>query len=102
MAEGLLKIARKFGPYRITSACRSTQEQERLYKAYLRGENEFPVAPPGHSAHQKGLAIDIARDDIDPFADLFLQLLGNDWANADSHLVWDKSDPIHFEYRPDS
>lgn len=84
----------------MTSACRSLRDQERLYAAYLRGENEFPVAPPGHSAHQKGLAIDISRPDVDPYNDLFLQLLGHDWAATDSHLIWDKSDPIHFEFRP--
>lgn len=100
MAEALLKLARKFGPYHITSSCRSMAEQTRLYQAYLQGQNEFPVAPPGKSAHQRGLAIDIARDDMDPYQDLFLQLLGSQWAAASPQLVWDKSDPIHFEYRP--
>lgn len=100
LVQALLSVARKYGPYRITSGCRSLRDQERLYAAYLAGQSEFPVAPPGHSAHQKGLAVDIARSDIDPFHDLFLHMLGSDWAATDSHLIWDKSDPIHFEYRP--
>jgi LAS superfamily LD-carboxypeptidase LdcB len=100
MAEHLLHIARKYGPYRVTSACRSEKEQERLYQAYLAGQNEFPVAPPGHSAHQRGLAVDISRPDIDPYQDLFLQLLGSAWRGSDPSLVWSESDPIHFEFRP--
>jgi LAS superfamily LD-carboxypeptidase LdcB len=100
MAEALLRLARKFGPYHITSSCRSTRQQERLYKAYLAGESDYPVAPPGHSAHQRGLAIDIARDDMDPHSDLFLHTLGQSWAAADPALRWSATDPIHFEYRP--
>jgi LAS superfamily LD-carboxypeptidase LdcB len=101
MAESLIRIARKYGNYHITSSCRSEQEQRRLYQAYLAGRNEFPVAPPGHSAHQRGLAVDIANRDIDPYRDLFLQLLGSSWVEADpDHLVWSREDPIHFEFRP--
>jgi LAS superfamily LD-carboxypeptidase LdcB len=100
MAEHLIRLARKFGPYEITSSCRSEQEQERLYQAYLAGQSEFPVAVPGHSAHQKGLAVDISRPDIDPYKDLFLFLLGDVWRSANPSLAWSESDPIHFEFRP--
>ncbi len=100
MAESLIRIARKFGPYRITSSCRSRSEQTRLYRDFLEGKTDFPVARPGHSAHQKGLAIDIARGDMDPYRDLFLHVLGQSWRSGDPSLVWDASDPIHFEWRP--
>ncbi len=100
MAESLIRIARKFGPYKITSSCRSRSEQTQLYRRFLAGESDFPVAPPGHSAHQKGLAIDIARGDMDPYRDLFLHVLGQSWRSGDPSLVWDASDPIHFEWRP--
>ena len=100
MAESLLRIARKFGPYRITSSCRTSAEQRRLYEDYLEGRNEFPVARPGHSAHQLGLAVDIARDDVDPYQDLFLFALGASWRDTDPSLKWSESDPIHFEWRP--
>jgi LAS superfamily LD-carboxypeptidase LdcB len=100
MAEHLLRLLRKFGPYKITSACRSEAQQRKLYQAYLDGKSEFPVAAPGHSAHQRGLAVDIARDDIDPFKDLVLHLVGASWREADPSLHWGESDPIHFEYRP--
>ena len=98
MAEHLLRLARKFGPYRFGSTCRTQAEQARLYKAYQEGRSEFPVAVPGHSAHQKGLAVDMDRPDMDPYTDLVLHLIGASWRQAG--LVWDESDPIHFEYRP--
>jgi len=100
MAESLLHIAQRYGPYRLTSGCRTWQEQTRLYQDYLEGRNAFPVAPPGHSAHQKGLAIDIARGDMDPYRDLFLHVLGAAWAAADPSLRWSATDPIHFEWNP--
>jgi len=100
MAESLLHYARRFGPYRITSACRSEQEQAKLYAAYKAGQSEFPAAAPGHSAHQRGLAVDMGRSDIDPYSDMVLHLIGASWRQADPSLVWDESDPIHFEWRP--
>ena len=98
MAEHLLRIARKFGPYRFGSTCRSEREQEKLYAN--RATNPFPVAAPGHSAHQRGLAVDMDRPDVNPFQDLFLHVLGASWREAGPGMVWDESDPIHFEWRP--
>lgn len=98
MAEHLIRFAKRFGPYRITSGCRTHREQARLRRLYEEGESEFPVAPVGHSAHERGLAVDIRRPDVDPFQDLFLHALGASWREAG--LVWGESDPIHFEMRP--
>ena len=100
MADSLLRVARRYGAFRVTSSCRSMAEQTKLYDDFLHGRNEFPVAPPGHSAHQKGLAIDIAQKGVDPYQDLVLWLLGASWRETDPSLVWDESDPIHFEWRP--
>lgn len=100
MAESLLRLARKFGPYRFTSTCRTTAEQAALYANYLQGNSDYPVAAPGHSAHQKGLAVDMAREDIDPHRDVVLWLIGASWREADPSLHWSESDPIHFEWRP--
>jgi len=100
MAESILSLARRFGPYRVTSACRSSREQAKLYADFLEGKSEFPVAPPGKSAHQKGLAVDIASESIDPYQDLVLHAIGASWRQADPSLVWSESDPIHFEWRP--
>lgn len=98
MAEHLLSVARKFGPYRFTSTCRNRAEQARLYAD--RENNPFPVAPPGHSMHERGLAVDMSRDDMDPYQDLVLHLIGASWRQADPSLHWSESDPIHFEWRP--
>jgi hypothetical protein len=100
MAEHLLRIAKRYGPYRFTSTCRTHAEQAKLYDDYLHGKNAFPVLPPGLSAHERGMAVDIARPDIEPHSDLFLHVLGASWREADPSLVWSESDPIHFEWRP--
>jgi len=100
MAESLLRFAKRYGPYRLTSACRSHKEQARLYDDYLQGRSEFPVAAPGHSAHERGLAIDMGRPDVDPYRDVVLHLIGASWRESDPSLVWNESDPIHFEWRP--
>lgn len=73
----------------ITSVRRSRARQARLYRAYLRGENPFPVAPPGKSAHEHGLAWDM----VGPLSELrrlgrLWRRWGGSWGGA--------RDPIHF------
>ena len=43
----------------VTSGRRSTREQARLYQLYIAGRSRLPAAPPGRSAHEYGLAIDV-------------------------------------------
>lgn len=43
----------------VTSGVRSLGEQERLYRDYQNGRSRLPAAPPGRSAHNYGLAIDV-------------------------------------------
>lgn len=43
----------------VTSGLRTYGEQTRLYMAYLAGRSRLPAAPPGRSAHNYGLAIDV-------------------------------------------
>ncbi|MFN7132665.1 MAG: D-alanyl-D-alanine carboxypeptidase family protein [Myxococcales bacterium] len=45
---------------KLTSGFRSMEEQERLYKELQDGKRSTPVAKPGFSNHQNGIAIDIA------------------------------------------
>ena len=96
----LLELVRRVKPYgfRMTSGCRSYSEQASLYRAYLAGNNPFPVAAPGRSAHQRGLAVDMDRPGHDPYSDPALLLLGRFWREAGG--TWGESDPIHFEIRP--
>lgn len=75
---------------RITSTFRSVAEQRRLYRAYLAGRHPLPVAPPGRSMHNYGLAIDlVARN---------LERLGAWWRSIGG--IWGgPSDPVHFSVR---
>lgn len=43
----------------VTSARRSHRQQVALYRRYVRGLSLYPVAPPGHSNHEHGLAVDL-------------------------------------------
>src|SRR5438552_2037519 len=49
----------------VTSGYRTYGEQARLYAA--RGSNPNPVASPGSSPHEKGLAVDIPTDSLSSF-----------------------------------
>lgn len=45
---------------RINSAKRDSEDQERLYNAWIaRGKTGMPVAEPGRSRHERGIAVDI-------------------------------------------
>lgn len=76
---------------RVTSTCRSNSEQQRLYRAFLRGETKYPVAPPGTSAHELGWAFDMVADTAEDLHDL-----GTVWKSWGG--VWSPSDEVHFEY----
>lgn len=71
----------------ITSGFRSRAKQEELWAN--RGSNPFPVAPPGTSMHERGLAIDVS--DREGFARAMAIAPPN--AKLYSKMA---SDPIHF------
>lgn len=76
---------------RVTSTLRSRAEQERLYARYQRGQSEFPVAPPGTSAHEFGAAFDMVVTPFDALGDV--GALWQQWGG-----VWGaQRDPVHFE-----
>ena len=86
--EELLHIARRYRLQpRVTSSYRSIATQRRLYRAYLEGRHPLPVAPPGRSAHNYGLAVDfVSRDNAG---------LGHLWRSWGG--VWGgDSDPVHY------
>jgi hypothetical protein len=81
----------------VTSARRSHVEQMQLYESYRRGNSRgvYHPAPPGRSAHEAGLAFDMARNAVDPRGDPVLAYLGGLWRSLGG--VWGgKSDPVHF------
>jgi len=77
----------------VTSGYRSPKQQARLYRRFKNGMHAFPVAPPGRSMHEKGLAIDLWAEPEE------LRRLGAIWRKAGG--IWGAAaDPIHFEAGP--
>jgi hypothetical protein len=74
-------------PVPVTSGYRSPAEQARLYAH--RAENPYPVAPPGTSAHERGLAIDVPP----AFVPELLQVAGQ----VGLCHPYPVADPVHFE-----
>lgn len=72
---------------RVTSGYRSYAKQKWLYDRYLRGLQPYPVAPPGTSDHEKGIALDVVSTDTAKLARL-LTSVGFRWGGP--------ADPVHF------
>ena len=72
---------------RIVSGFRTRAEQQALWER--RADNPYPVARPGTSRHETGLAIDVARGDVG-----YLAAVGP-VVGICQPLA--RSDPIHFE-----
>ena len=75
---------------RITSTIRSNSEQRRLYNRFLAGQAGYPVAPPGQSAHEYGLAFDMVVSPMEALADV--GALWKSWGGG-----WNGKDAVHFE-----
>lgn len=73
---------------RVTSGYRDPRKQAQLYYEYINGRSPYPVAPPGTSLHERGLAIDVVADDPDSLVTL-LTRAGLSWAGP--------GDPVHFQ-----
>lgn len=105
LAPGFREIAQEFfdaarsdypgAGLTITSAFRTHAEQDRLYRRYLAGENNgLPALPAGDSDHERGLAFDLARLNVDPLHDQVLPVLGKIWQAQGGK--WWAGDPVHF------
>jgi hypothetical protein len=77
---------------RVTSTRRSHREQSFLYRRFLAGLSSYPAAPPGHSAHELGLALDLI---VTPYE--ALEQLGSLWESWGGRWGGRGTDPIHFE-----
>jgi hypothetical protein len=75
------------GTFTVTSVFRSISDQAQLYAR--RARNPYPVAPPGKSKHNYGLAWDMTGDRA------ALKHAGAIWRSWGGG--WWESDPIHFE-----
>ena len=88
-AEALVQAADAAGLRpQITSTFRSIGRQRALWEARQRGEHPLPVAYPGCSYHNYGLAFDMVCDDL-PWAGALWQSWGGVWGGA--------GDPVHFQ-----
>lgn len=74
-------------PVPITSGFRSTAQQRALWER--RRANPYPVAPPGSSMHERGLAVDVPR----AFVPRLLEVAGR----AGLCQPYPRNDPVHFE-----
>ena len=76
---------------RVTSTTRTYAEQSRLYRRFVAGAAQYPVAPPGTSAHEYGYAMDMVVSPMDALPDVadYWQQLGG---------IWHFSDAVHFEF----
>lgn len=75
---------------RLTSAYRSLDQQKRLYALRQAGRHPLPVAPPGRSMHNFGLAIDMVSSNNAALG-AYWESLGGRWGGA--------RDPVHFGVR---
>jgi len=74
---------------RVTSVVRSRARQAALYRLFLAGRSKYPVARPGRSQHEYGLAWDMVTV---PYSALYT--LGSWWQQVGGR--WSRKDPIHF------
>lgn len=74
-------------PIPITSGFRSPDDQRRLWLD--RATNPYPVAPPGTSMHERGLAVDVPRHLAERVAAVA--------ARAGLCRPYPATDPVHFE-----
>lgn len=88
LRAALVRATQMLGePVPVTSGFRSSADQRRLWAG--RAGNRYPVAPPGTSMHERGLAIDVPL----PMAERLAGL------SAQTGLCrpYPVSDPVHFE-----
>lgn len=82
-------LVRYYPQLRITSVRRSRTEQLKLWNN--RHNNPYPVAPPGTSKHERGLAWDMVGPDA------VLRAAGATWESWGGRWGGRFRDPIHFE-----
>lgn len=86
--RNLPKVAKANGfQARVTSGYRTRAAQKKLYDRYLQGLQPYPVAKPGTSDHEKGLALDVVSTDTNKLVALLTDV-GLFWAGP--------TDPVHF------
>jgi hypothetical protein len=77
----------------ITSGRRSTEQQAELFRRAKAGSSKFPAARPGHSMHERGLAVDVRGSSAAiQLAGRYAPYFGLLWGG-----LFRRADPIHIE-----
>lgn len=98
-AQWIFDYGKSFNPgLVVTSARRSSVDQQRLRDRYLSGDSPIYAAPAGTSRHEFGEAFDLASVGVDPFDDWTLPWLGYYWKYYGG-LWGGEKDPVHFGVR---
>ena len=88
MVAALARAEQLLGqPVPVVSGYRSPAQQQALWDR--RATNPYPVAPPGTSMHERGLAVDVARG--------FVSRLERVAPDAGLCHPYPDADPVHFE-----
>jgi len=93
-ADALLRAARQLsGRAYVASTRRSRREQVAEYNRFLT-RGGYPAARPGHSKHERGLALDLGG-----LSGGQLRALGHLWTGWGGRWggTFSRRDPIHFE-----
>lgn len=98
-ARWILEVGRQVdGKLVVTSARRSSAKQAKLRRLWETGVSKIPANRPGTSLHEFGLAFDLARIGVDPFADDLLPWLGYWWEFYGGRWGGIR-DPVHFQIK---
>jgi LAS superfamily LD-carboxypeptidase LdcB len=81
--------------FTVNSGWRSNEEQAQLYALFTSGQRAAVVAPPGHSNHQAGDALDIESGNGSNAAFAWLNANGAKYGFRRTVA----SEPWHWEYR---
>jgi hypothetical protein len=92
-ARDLVAVCASAGLHpRVTSTRRSYAAQKTLYDKFITGRWPYPVAVPGTSAHEFGVAFDMVTEPYEALADA-----GATWEAWGGIWGGRYGDPIHFE-----
>lgn len=88
--ERLARLARRAGiTFVVTSRFRSIEKQTALFKRWKKGLSKFPVAVPGLSTHNYGVAFDAVSNNQSRLGALA----------REAGLIWaGKNDVVHFQF----
>jgi len=97
LRQAWLELQQWLGSQRVilttTSTVRSSRDQKFLWDRYQQGKSGgLPAAPPGHSAHEYGWAVDGLVTPVE-----YQEAVGKAWEQMWGGKWGNRRDPVHFE-----